>query len=79
MILLPVSSSSYMQPCCGQLMTFRRMVTYQSGVRRSIRHVPYAWVIDRRLEYEVEYPSWDIDVTFQRTTCGIEVGYMKER
>ncbi|TYK19800.1 uncharacterized protein E5676_scaffold307G00290 [Cucumis melo var. makuwa] len=36
----------------------------QSGVRRSIRHIPYAWVIDHRSRYEVKYPSWDIDAIF---------------
>uniref|UniRef100_A0A9I9E577 CACTA en-spm transposon protein n=1 Tax=Cucumis melo TaxID=3656 RepID=A0A9I9E577_CUCME len=28
--------------------------------------------------YEVEYPSWNIDAIFQRTTCGVEVGYTME-
>ncbi|KAA0051834.1 uncharacterized protein E5676_scaffold609G00610 [Cucumis melo var. makuwa] len=30
------------------------------GVQRGIRHVLYAWVIDRPSGYEVEYLSWDI-------------------
>ena len=30
-----------MQPCCGQLMTFRQMETYLDGVWRGIRHVPF--------------------------------------
>ncbi|KAA0066710.1 DNA/RNA polymerases superfamily protein [Cucumis melo var. makuwa] len=49
------------------------------GVQRSIRHVLYAWVIDRPSRYEVEYLSWDIDVIFQRTTCDVEIGYTMER
>ncbi|TYK29014.1 CACTA en-spm transposon protein [Cucumis melo var. makuwa] len=60
-------------------MTFRRMVAYQGGVRRSIRHVPYAWVIDRRSGYEVEYPLWDINAIIWRTMFGVEVGYTMER
>ncbi|KAL0554972.1 hypothetical protein IC582_008903 [Cucumis melo] len=64
MTLLQISSFSYTQPCCGRLMTSRRMVTYQGGVRRGIRHVLYAWVIDRHSGYEVEYLSWDIDAKF---------------
>ncbi|TYJ96938.1 uncharacterized protein E5676_scaffold220G00450 [Cucumis melo var. makuwa] len=74
-----VSSFSYMQSCCGRLMTLWRMVTYQGGVQKSIRHVSYAWVIDCRLGYGVEYPSYDIDAIFQRTTCGVEVSYTMER
>ncbi|KAA0067201.1 uncharacterized protein E6C27_scaffold418G00030 [Cucumis melo var. makuwa] len=70
---------SYMHPCYGQLMTSRRMVTYQGRVQMNVRHVSYAWVIDHRLGYEVKYPSWDINAIFQRTTCGVEVGYMMER
>ncbi|TYK18906.1 uncharacterized protein E5676_scaffold204G001200 [Cucumis melo var. makuwa] len=70
---------SYMHPCYGQLMTSRRMVTYQGRVQMNIRHVSYAWLIDHRLGYGVKYPSWDIDAIFQRTTCGVEVGYMMER
>ncbi|TYJ96926.1 CACTA en-spm transposon protein [Cucumis melo var. makuwa] len=60
-------------------MTFWLMVTYQGGVQRGIKHVPSAWVINRRSGYKVEYPSWDIDAIFQRTTCGVEVGYTMER
>ncbi|KAA0036733.1 uncharacterized protein E6C27_scaffold20G00050 [Cucumis melo var. makuwa] len=59
-------------------MTSRRMVTYESGVRRGIKHVLYAWVIDRPSEYEVEYLSWDIDAIFHRITYGVEVGYTME-
>ncbi|KAA0067413.1 putative transposase [Cucumis melo var. makuwa] len=58
---------------------FPAMVTYQGGVRRGIRHVLYAWVIDRPSGYEVEYLSWDIDAIFHRITCGVEVGYTMER
>ncbi|KAA0033868.1 CACTA en-spm transposon protein [Cucumis melo var. makuwa] len=46
---------------------------------KSIGYVPYAWVINRHWGYEVEYLSWDIDIIFQKTTCGVEVGYMMER
>ena len=60
-------------------MTFPRMVTYQGGVQRGIRHVLYAWVIDRPSGYEVEYFSWDIDAIFHKITCDVEVGYTMER
>ena len=64
MISLSISSFSYMQPCCGWLMTSWRMMTYQGGVQRGIRHVPYTWVIDHRSGYKVEYPSKDINTIF---------------
>ncbi|KAA0063154.1 uncharacterized protein E5676_scaffold1213G00270 [Cucumis melo var. makuwa] len=38
--------------------------TLTGEVQRSIRHVPYEWVIDHRSGYEMEYPSWDIDAIF---------------
>ena len=40
-ILLLISSFSYMQPCCGQLMTFPGMMTYPGGVRKGIRHMSH--------------------------------------
>ncbi|KAA0058417.1 gamma-aminobutyrate transaminase POP2 [Cucumis melo var. makuwa] len=39
----------------------------------------HAWVINRPLGYKVGYPSWDIDATLQRTTCGVKGGNMMER
>ncbi|TYK18186.1 Transposon, En/Spm-like protein [Cucumis melo var. makuwa] len=66
----------YLQPLIEEL---KELWTFGGGVQRGIRHAPYAWVIDRLLEYEVEYPSWDIDTIFQRTTCGVEIGYRMER
>ncbi|TYK04082.1 CACTA en-spm transposon protein [Cucumis melo var. makuwa] len=51
---------------------------WNGGVRRGIRHIPYVWMIDHLSRYEVEYPSWDVDAIFQKTTCGVEVGYMME-
>ncbi|TYK07729.1 uncharacterized protein E5676_scaffold105G001620 [Cucumis melo var. makuwa] len=74
-----VSSLSYMQPCCGRLMTSWRMVTYQGGVQSGIKHVLYAWMIDRPSGYEVEYLSWDINAIFYRTTGGVDLGYTMER
>ena len=49
MIVLRIGFFSCMQPCYEQLMTSRRMVTYLSGIQRGIRHVPFAWEIDRSL------------------------------
>ncbi|KAA0062362.1 CACTA en-spm transposon protein [Cucumis melo var. makuwa] len=48
------------------------------GVQMGIRHVLYAWVIDRPSGYEVDYLSWNIDAIFQRTTCGVDLGYTME-
>ncbi|TYK20349.1 uncharacterized protein E5676_scaffold228G00450 [Cucumis melo var. makuwa] len=89
-LLIPCSRSPgkkidvYIQPLIEELKelwTFG-MHTYDfvtSGVQRDIRHVLYAWVIDLPSGYEVEYLSWNIDIIFQRTTCGVEVGYTMEK
>ncbi|TYK11066.1 uncharacterized protein E5676_scaffold73G00520 [Cucumis melo var. makuwa] len=66
----------YLQPLIEEL---KELWTFGGGVRRGIRHVLYAWVIDRPSEYEVEYLSWDIDAIFHKITCGVEVGYTMER
>ncbi|TYJ97044.1 uncharacterized protein E5676_scaffold506G001100 [Cucumis melo var. makuwa] len=66
----------YLQPLIEEL---KELWTFGGEVRRGIRHVLYAWVIDRPSEYEVEYLSWDIDATFHRITCGVEVDYTMER
>ncbi|KAA0044988.1 gamma-aminobutyrate transaminase POP2 [Cucumis melo var. makuwa] len=65
----------YLQPLIEEL---KELWTFEGRVQRGIRHILYAWVIDRRSGYEVEYPSWNIDAIFQRTTCGIEVDYTME-
>ncbi|KAA0066065.1 hypothetical protein E6C27_scaffold21G00470 [Cucumis melo var. makuwa] len=43
---------------------FKELRNFGGGVQRGIRYPSYAWVIDRRLRYEVEYPSWDLDAIF---------------
>ncbi|KAA0046643.1 hypothetical protein E5676_scaffold411G001130 [Cucumis melo var. makuwa] len=65
----------YLQPLIEEL---KELWTLGGGVRRGIRHVLYAWVIDRPSGYEVEYLSWDIDAIFHRITCDVEVGYTME-
>ncbi|TYK27417.1 transposon protein, putative, CACTA, En/Spm sub-class, expressed [Cucumis melo var. makuwa] len=62
----------HLQPLIEEL---KELWTFGDRVQRGIRHVLYAWVIDRPSGYEVEYLSWDIDAIFQRTTYGVEVGY----
>ena len=58
---------------------FQAYSDLSGGVQKGIRHVPSAWVKDCHSGYEVEYPSWDIDAIFQRTMCGVKVGYTMER
>ncbi|KAA0059885.1 hypothetical protein E5676_scaffold184G00950 [Cucumis melo var. makuwa] len=59
----------YLQPLIEKLKELWNfgMHAYDSltgGVQRGIRHVPYAWVIDRRSRYEVEYRFCDVDIIF---------------
>ncbi|KAA0056759.1 TNP2-like transposon protein-like [Cucumis melo var. makuwa] len=64
----------YLQPLIEKL---KELWTFRVRTK-GYRHVPYACMIDHHSGYEVEYHSWDIDVIFQRNTCGIEVGYTME-
>ncbi|TYK26514.1 uncharacterized protein E5676_scaffold313G00940 [Cucumis melo var. makuwa] len=48
----------YLQPLIEEL---KELWNFESGVQRGIREVPYAWVMDCCLRYEVEYPSWNTD------------------
>ena len=63
------STFDYIHVCCGLSMIFLHMVTFQSEVRKDIKHV----LLVKKICHRLGYLLWDIDVIFLLIIVGIEV------